>query len=223
MDCRGIDVVREKIKHFAKKKVTLPAGKHKIVILDEADSMTSGAQQAMRRIMELYSNTTRFALACNNSTKIIEPIQSRCAILRYSRLTDEQILRRLVEVCDMENIPRTDKGLEAILFTAEGDMRNALNNLQSTYAGFGLVNETNVFKVCDQPHPYTVRAIVQSCVDGKLDEGLNYLKELTHEGYASVDIVGTIFRVVRSMDMEESLKLDLCKVRDDLFSLRLLG
>lgn len=113
----------------------------------------------------------------------------------------------------MENIPRTDKGLEAILFTAEGDMRNALNNLQSTYAGFGLVNETNVFKVCDQPHPYTVRAIVQSCVDGKLDEALNYLKELTHEGYASVDIVGTIFRVVRSMDLDEALKLDLCKVR----------
>ena len=74
----GIDVVRNRIKDFAKKKVTLPSGRHKIVILDEADSMTPGAQQALRRTMEIYSNTTRFALACNQSNKIIEPIQSRC-------------------------------------------------------------------------------------------------------------------------------------------------
>lgn len=84
--------------------MTLPQGKHKIVILDEADSMTGGAQQALRRTMEIYSNTTRFALACNQSNKIIEPIQSRCAVLRYTKLTDSQILRRLLEICKMENV-----------------------------------------------------------------------------------------------------------------------
>jgi replication factor C subunit 2/4 len=72
--------------------------------LDEADSMTGGAQQALRRTMEIYSNTTRFALACNQSNKIIEPIQSRCAVLRYTKLTDTQILRRLLEICKMENV-----------------------------------------------------------------------------------------------------------------------
>jgi replication factor C subunit 2/4 len=121
---RGIDVVRNKIKSFAQKKVTLPAGRHKIIILDEADryapkppilvaqsilvfylaSMTSGAQQALRRTMEIFSNTTRFALACNMSNKIIEPIQSRCAILRYSRLRDSEILKRLLEICELENV-----------------------------------------------------------------------------------------------------------------------
>ena len=90
-DARGIDVVRNKIKLFAQKKVNLPYGRHKIIILDEADSMTSAAQQALRRTMEIYSSTTRFALACNNSTKIIEPIQSRCAVLRYTRLSDAEI------------------------------------------------------------------------------------------------------------------------------------
>ena len=101
----------------------------RLIILDEADSMTSAAQQALRRTMEIYSNTTRFALACNVSTKIIEPIQSRAAILRYSRLTDEQILNRLKFVCGEEGVSYDDGGLEAIIFTAEGDMRNALNNI----------------------------------------------------------------------------------------------
>ncbi len=90
-DARGIDVVRNKIKMHAQKKVTLPPGRHKIIILDEADSMTSAAQQALRRTMEIYSNTTRFAIACNNSTKIIEPIQSRCALLRFTRLSDAEV------------------------------------------------------------------------------------------------------------------------------------
>lgn len=119
-DARGIEVVRNKIKMFAQKKVTLPPGKHKIIILDEADSMTGAAQQALRRTMEIYSQTTRFALACNNSTKIIEPIQSRCAVLRYTRLLDEELLSRLLQVCAAENVPYELNGLEAIIFTAEG-------------------------------------------------------------------------------------------------------
>jgi replication factor C subunit 2/4 len=141
-----------------------------VLFLRGVSSMTSAAQQALRRTMEIYSNTTRFALACNVSSKIIEPIQSRCAILRYTRLGDEQVLKRLLEVikaegvrhglCPMlpvtlishlfsfsQNIPHTDDGLEAVLFTAEGDMRQALNNLQSTHAGYGFVNRENVFKV----------------------------------------------------------------------------
>ena len=87
-------MVRNKIKMFAQQKVTLPRGRHKIIILDEADSMTEAAQQALRRTMELYSSTTRFALACNSSEKIIEPIQSRCAMLRYSKLSDAQVNRK---------------------------------------------------------------------------------------------------------------------------------
>ena len=89
---------------FAQKKVTLPAGRHKIVILDEADSMTEGAQQALRRTIELYSTTTRFALACNQSNKIIEAIQSRCAVLRYTMLKDSELLMRLEQVCRLEKV-----------------------------------------------------------------------------------------------------------------------
>ena len=146
-DARGIDVVRNKIKMFAQKKVTLPPGRHKLIILDEADSMTAAAQQALRRTMEIFSNTTRFALACNNSTKIIEPIQSRCAVLRYTRLSDAEVLSRLQDVAAKESVSYDVSGLEAIVFVAEGDMRNALNSMQSTVSGFGLVSSENVFKV----------------------------------------------------------------------------
>ena len=177
-DERGIDVVRNRIKGFAQKKVTLPAGRQKIVILDEADSMTSGAQQALRRTMEIYSGTTRFAFACNQSNKIIEPLQSRCAILRYSRLTDGQIVKRLYQICKAENVEYSDDGIAALVFSAEGDMRQAINNLQSTHAGFGFVNGDNVFRVVDSPHPIKVQAMIKSCQEQKVDEALDSLKEL---------------------------------------------
>lgn len=101
----------------------------KIVILDEGDAMTESAQQALRMIMTEFSNTTRFAIACNDSSKIIEPIQSRCAIIRFTKLSDEEICVRLKIVMDREAIKYSDDGMEALIFTADGDMRYALNNL----------------------------------------------------------------------------------------------
>jgi replication factor C subunit 2/4 len=83
------------------------------------------------------------------------------------------VLRRLLEVCDAEKIPRDDSGLEALLFTAEGDMRNALNNLQSTFAGFGMVTAENVFRVCDQPHPQKIAGIIAAIVGGQFDAALS--------------------------------------------------
>lgn len=238
--CRGIDVVRNRIKTFAQKKVTLPRGRHKLVILDEADSMTSGAQQALRRTMEIYSATTRFAFACNQSNKIIEPIQSRCAILRYSRLSDAELLKRLLEICEIEKVrfiifpsrdmllafnnqsnlhlytmqvPYNEAGLTALIFTSEGDMRQAVNNLQSTFSGFNFVGSEEVFKVCDQPHPVKVQALIKACVRGDIDEAMSKLEDLWRQGYAAVDIVTTLFRVVKGMDaLAEYTKLQFIKV-----------
>ena len=192
---RGIDVVRNKIKMFAQQKVTLPRGRHKIIILDEADSMTEAAQQALRRTMELYSSTTRFALACNSSEKIIEPIQSRCAMLRYSKLSDAQVLAKVLEVCKAENIDHSDDGLEAVVFTAQGDMRQALNNLQSTHEGFGFVKSENVFKVCDEPHPLLIKDMLDHCIKSDIDESYKLLHHLWKLGYSSEDIVTSVFRV----------------------------
>lgn len=204
---RGIDVVRNKIKMFAQQKVTLPRGRHKIIILDEADSMTEGAQQALRRTMEIYSNTTRFALACNTSEKIIEPIQSRCAMLRFTKLSDAQILAKLIEVCQHENVSYVEDGLEAIVFTAQGDMRQALNNLQSTANGYDEVNGINVFKVCDEPHPMLIQDMLQYCAQGDIHKAYKVIAKLWRLGYAAEDLITNIFRVCRRIDINEKLKL----------------
>lgn len=209
---RGIEVVRNRIKMFAQKKVTLEKGKHKIIILDEADSMTDGAQQSLRRIMEMYSSTTRFCLACNNSEKIIEPIQSRCAILRYSKLTDKQILKRLLELCELEKLSFTDDGLEAIIFTAQGDMRQAINNLQSTNNGFGHINSENVFKVCDEPHPLIIKQMIENCTEQKLDEAMKVLSHLWKLGYSADDIINVVFRVCKTAQIPEYVKLEYVKL-----------
>lgn len=174
--------------------------------------MTVGAQQALRRTMEIYSNSTRFCFACNQSGKIIDPIQSRCAILRYGKLSDEEVMRRLLEVSEMEKVEYTDAGLEALVFTAEGDMRQAINNLQSTWTGLGLVSPDNVFKVCDQPHPIVVREMLSACHRGDIDAAMERLDEVWGEGYAAVDIITTLFRVVKTMDaIPEAVKLDFIK------------
>jgi len=209
---RGIDVVRNKIKMFAQKKVDLPPGRHKVIILDEADSMTAGAQQAMRRTMELFSKTTRFALACNQSDKIIEAIQSRCAVLRYSKLSDLQVLERLLDISEKEQVTYNDEGMEAIVFTAQGDMRQAINNLQSTQAGFGFINPENVFKVCDEPHPLLVKTMLEHCVSEDIEEAYKIMAHLWRLGYSAIDIITNIFRVCKNLDMpSEYLKLEYIK------------
>lgn len=208
---RGIDVVRNKIKMFAQQKVTLPRGRHKIIILDEADSMTEGAQQALRRTMEIYSNTTRFALACNTSEKIIEPIQSRCAMLRFSKLSDAQILAKLIEVCQSENLTYDEEGLEAVVFTAQGDMRQALNNLQSTANGFGAITGENVFKVCDEPHPMMIQNMLDHCAQNDIHKAYKVLAKLWRLGYAPEDIIGNIFRVCKRLGVSEKMKLNFIR------------
>ena len=91
-------------------------------------------------------------------------------MLRYSKLTDQQVVKRLLDVLAMEGATHNDQGLEALVFTAEGDMRQALNNAQATYAGFGFISQENVFKVCDQPHPLVVKKIIEACTQANFEE-----------------------------------------------------
>lgn len=210
-DDRGIDVVREKIKGFAQQKVTLPEGKLKIIILDEADSMTSAAQQAMRRTMEVFSQTTRFALACNISSKLIEPIQSRCAILRFSRIADEELISRLKFVLEKESVPYDQSGIEALIFSAEGDMRNVLNGAQSTFNAFGTITKETVFRMNDQPQPEKIKTCLQATLRQDWQGAFGPVHEIWKQGYSSTDIISTFARVAKQMDAPEHIKLEWLK------------
>ncbi|KAJ9464618.1 Replication factor C subunit 4 [Diplonema papillatum] len=209
---RGLAVVRDKIKSFAQKKVTLPPGRHKIIILDEVDSMTKEAQQALTRTMELHSTTTRFALACNYSSKIIEPIQSRCAVLRFSQLENADVYERLMQVIRSENVAYTEDGLESLLYIAEGDLRNAINTLQATVAGYGTVSADTVFKVIDQPHPTVVEDILRDCIVSAFADAQKKLDKLLAKGYAPVDVISTFFKVCTSMSgLSDSLQMEFVR------------
>lgn len=164
--------------------------------------------------MTEFSSTTRFALACNDSTKLIEPIQSRCAIIRFTKLTDIEVLKRLQVVVDQEGLTAADDGYEALIFTAEGDMRYALNNLQATAAGFdGIINRENVFKVCDQPHPEIAQNTIKYALKGQFSASCAEIDKVFDEGYNLVDIINTITRVIQnSTDIQnDSLRLNFLK------------
>lgn len=211
-DENGIDMVNKRIKTFAMNSKKLPKGRHKLVILDEADGMTKKAQQALRQAMEIYSHSTRFVFACNISSKIIEPIQSRCVVLHFTRLSDDQIKKRLKVVMDEEKIiDYTPEGIDAIIFTAQGDMRQALNNLQSTFTGTGAITPENVFKTADQPHPYIIKNIIKHCDTVNISSALEELQKLWNKGYACIDIVDSFFRVTKSVDILEKKKLAFLK------------
>ena len=143
-----------------------------------------------------YSNTTRFALACNDSSKLIEPIQSRCAIVRFTKLTDEEMLKRLKVVVNSEKYECQEEGYGALIVTAEGDMRYALNNLQATAAGFDKINKTNVFKVCDQPHPELMEGVIRQCIQGQFSQACQDIDKVFNEGYNIVDLINTLTRVI---------------------------
>lgn len=208
---RGIDVVRNKIKIFAQTKVTLDPGKQKLIILDEADSMTESAQQALRRIIELYSKTTRFAFACNNFDKMIEPIQSRCAVVKFTRLNDNQIRGKLIDICRELNVKYNNEGIDAIIFTSQGDLRQAINNLQSTHDGFEEITSENVFKVCDEPPPIMIQEMIRHCIKRDFDQAEEHMSHLFKLGYSTEDLISSIFRVIKSYEMPEYLKLEYLK------------
>jgi replication factor C subunit 2/4 len=110
-------------------------------------------------------------------------------------------------------VPHTPEGLEALIFTSEGDMRQAINNLQSTYSGFGMLNEENVFKVCDQPHPKLVHAMIEHCLKSNIDPAADILTEIWDLGYSALDIITTLFRVTKNFnDIPDQIKLAFIKV-----------
>ena len=216
-DERGIDYVRTTLKNFVRGRVRAEerACLEKIVVIDEADSITPGAFQPLRRIMEMCSHTTRFIIVCNNSTKIIEPIQSRCAILRFSKVEAPHLRSRLLAICHMAGVAYDMDGIDALVCVADGDVRTAINCLASTVSAFRTLTEKNVYRTTDTPDPSTIAEITGLLLHDK-EKGYvracQKLKAICDAGYCPSDIVSTFFKTLCAADMEETQRLEICKV-----------
>ena len=197
-DDRGINIIRVTIKSFAQKKMILDEGKYKVIILDEADSITVGSQQALRRIIENFSKTTRFIFVCNELNKIIEPIQSRSTMLEFKELKKNDLFRMLEKICISENINYTKSGLELISQISYGDMRHAIGNLQNTYYCSSIINKKSIFEICNIPLNFLLRDIVKLCLKNDLKKVCNLLSSNFHDGYSMDDIINTLFYLVRT-------------------------
>ncbi|MFX0210351.1 MAG: replication factor C small subunit [Candidatus Hodarchaeota archaeon] len=167
-DDRGINVVREDIKNFAR---VIPSGSatFKIIILDEADQMTNEAQHALRRTMERYNAITRFILICNYSSKIISPIQSRCAIFRFRGLDKEDIKSRLQYIAKKKQLKIEDEALEALYESSEGDLRQAINALQASASLTSDITESVVFQVQGYVKSSEVKLAILDCLKSPPD------------------------------------------------------
>lgn len=205
-DERGIDVVRNQIKTFAR---ALPAGDapFKILVLDEADHLTNDAQHALRRTMEAYASSCRMILICNYSSRIIPPIQSRCAIFKFARLREENIADRLDYVAKEEGVNLNPKGKDSILYLANGDMRIAINLLQAASSSGKQVTDKVVFAISGRADPKKIRGLLSTAISGNFDESLGILKTLLlQDGVSPLDLIRQIHREIHSLELVEQDK-----------------
>jgi len=208
-DERGINVIREKVKEFARTK-PIGGASFKIIFLDEADALTQDAQQALRRTMEMFSNNVRFILSCNYSSKIIEPIQSRCAIFRFRPLRDEDIARRIEFIAENEGLELTEDGLQALLYVAEGDLRRAINVLQAAAALDTKITDENVFLVASRARPEDIRDMMKSALEGNFLKAREKLREiLLKQGLSGEDVLIQMHKEVFNLPIPEDKKVAL--------------
>jgi replication factor C small subunit len=207
-DQRGIDVVRDRIKNFARS--SFGGYNYRIIFLDEADSLTSDAQSALRRTMEQFSNNTRFILSCNYSSKIIDPIQSRCATFRFGPIDEEAVAEQILEIADAEGIETTEDGIDALVYAADGDMRKAINALQAAAVMGEVVDEEGVFKITSTARPEEIAEMVTHAIEGDFSKARSILDDLlTNKGMAGGDIIDQLHRSVWEFDLDDEATVRL--------------
>ncbi|MDD1705628.1 MAG: replication factor C small subunit [Methanoregulaceae archaeon] len=208
-DERGIDVVRNQIKQFAR---TSPLGgaEFKILFLDEADALTPDAQAALRRTMESYAQTCRFILSCNYSSKIIDPIQSRCAIYRFRPLDKKAIAAEIDRIARKENLTVNDEAIDAISYIAQGDMRKAINALQGAAILSREITRDMIYAITSTARPDEIEELLSLSLSGDFESAGMTLSRLLHDrGIAPNELINQCYRAIIRRPMDESLRVSL--------------
>ena len=207
-DARGIDTVRNDIKSFCRLKAV--GSPFRIIFLDEVDNMTKDAQHALRREMEMYTKTSSFILSCNYSSKIIDPIQSRCAIFRFVPVKGHQIIKRLEYIAQAEDLKISTAAIESIVYFAEGDMRRAVNILQASSSAGEEITDESVDEVVSKAKPKDVKKIVNKALDGDFIGARELLRDvMVVQGTSGEDMVTQIYQEVSKMALDGTLNEDI--------------
>jgi len=176
-DARGIDVIRQEVKNFARTK-SLGSVPFKIIFLDEADALTKEAQQALRRTMENYTSTCRFILSCNYSSKIIDPIQSRCVVFRFKLLEFKDIERVIKKIAENEKLSIEEKALKALYEGSEGDCRRAINLVQASASISPNITEEIVNILLSNAKPKDIKVVLDYALTGDFEKSREKLLEV---------------------------------------------
>nr|MBA4405502.1 replication factor C small subunit [Nanoarchaeum sp.] len=205
-DERGIDVIRNKVKDFAR-TMSVMGVPFKVIYLDECDSLTSEAQQALRRTMENYSNTCRFILSCNYSSKIIDPIQSRCTVFRFQPLKLEDIHAIIKDISKKEGIEITNEAIKAIYEISNGDARKAENILQSCAVINKKIDEKLIYDIVSFAQPREIIQVLEMSLAGEFAKARDLLLDIMlKHGLSGIDIIKQIQREVLELKIDESKK-----------------
>src|SRR5213594_644567 len=208
-DERGIDVVRTTVKQFAEYS-TVSSAPFKILALDEADNMTGDAQHALRRTMEKYTDTCRFVLCCNYSGRIIEPIQSRCALFRFTPLPESKIVEHLHGLAKREGLKVTDSGLKSVVEVAEGDLRKGINTLQAAASMSKGITEEAVYQVVGRAKPTDVHEMLTHAMKGDFIKAREELRQLLVKyGLSGSEIVRQIHSEIFRLPVPEKQRISL--------------
>jgi replication factor C small subunit len=207
-DERGIDVIREKVKNFARTAAIASEVSFKILVLDEADSLTTAAQHALRRTMEVYTRTCRFCLIGNYSENIIDPIQSRCSVFRFGPLAEKDVKSYITTIAKKEGVKLIPEGLDAVFEASGGDMRKATNLLQAAAATQGEVDDIAIYSVLGKVSPQRVREMINLGMKGEFLEAREILRSLLiDEGLGAEDVLRMVYSELMRMQMPEKWKV----------------
>jgi replication factor C subunit 2/4 len=219
-DNRGLDILNNTIIYFCKKKLIDLNGNPipKIIIMDEADNITTKAQNMIANMIEEFSKHTRFVFTCNESSKLIESIQSRCLVVYIAPLKPIIVSNHLEKICQDEKIDFDKEGLDMIAKDCKGDLRASINLLDAISNGFGYINCENIIKLSYQPNPTKILNLIQECAQRSIYNAIDIIHVLKSEGYCGTDILLAMINVLKEVAIDESIRLKYINIISEYYT-----
>ena len=215
-DERGIDVIRQKVKDFARTKA-ISKIPFKVIFLDEADALTNEAQNALRRTMENYTSNCRFIMSCNYSSKIIDPIQSRCAVFRFRLLEKKDIEKIVRRISERENMQLDESAIETIFEVSEGDCRRVINLLQTTSSISDVITSDLIDIIVPSAKPSDIRVVLEYALSGDFMNAKDKLLDvMLKESVSGTDVIKAIQKEIWNLSIEPDVKVKLTEYTGDI-------